>query len=43
MSKINEYMPFIDYNLLGSETNPKIEAIKNLLDEMDPDKSAKKS
>jgi hypothetical protein len=36
-------MQFIDYNILASETNPKIEALRNQLDELDPDKKAKKS
>ena len=36
-------MQFIDFTILASETNPKIEALRNRLDQLDPDKKAKKS
>lgn len=38
---MNEYMHFIDYAIMASETNPKIEGLRNRLDELDPDKKAK--
>jgi len=43
MSEMNEYIQFIDYTILASETNPKIDALRNRLDELDSDKKAKKS
>ena len=40
---MNEYVQFIDFTILVSETNPNIEALRNQLDELDPEKKAKKS
>lgn len=40
---MNDYMQFIDFTILASETNPKIEALRSRLDDLDPDKKAKKS